>query len=296
MHSPSQLVFMRFKQLLQAKLSEKGVIPKELLDFVPRGFQDLNHRIILKLHPKIEPYAAQIAEYIPQILQNVEAIWNRKGEIEGQYRKPAGLVHLWGDHSTEVIIIENNVRYKFDFTKIMFAKGNATERNRVPKKVQEGEIIIDMFTGIGYFSLGMAKTRRPKIIYSIEWNPTAFHYLQENIRLNKVSDIIKPIFGDCREIVPKLANEGIFADRIIMGLLPAPTDAIPAALSAVKPEGTLVIYEGIDKKESTHLFDEFSSIASKYGYICELQERRIVKNYKPHEYHIVVEIFVIPQN
>ena len=41
---------MGFKQLLQAKLSEKAIVPSELLDLVPRGFQDLQHRIIIKLH------------------------------------------------------------------------------------------------------------------------------------------------------------------------------------------------------------------------------------------------------
>lgn len=286
---------MGFKQLLQAKLSEQQKIPSDLLDFVPRGFQDLQHRIIIKLHPKLEPYSKEIAEIIPQILPSVKAVWNRRGEIEGQYRQPMGLIHLWGDKSTEIIITENNVRYKFDFTKIMFAKGNATERNRIPKKVQKGDLIIDMFTGIGYFSLGMAKTRLPRKIYSIEWNPTAFKYLQENIKLNRVEDIIEPIFGDCREIVPDLAAKGIKADKIIMGLLPEPVDAIPAALTAVKPEGTLIIYEGVDKKHSTRLFDEFSEIARKNGYDCKLVEKRIVKNYKPHEYHVVVEILVNPK-
>ncbi|MHA1887008.1 MAG: class I SAM-dependent methyltransferase [Promethearchaeota archaeon] len=286
---------MGFKQLLQAKLSEKAIVPSELLDLVPRGFQDLQHRIIIKLHSNLVPYAKEIAELIPQILPHVIAVWNRTGEIEGRYRQPMGLVHLWGDSSTEITITENHVRYKFDFTKIMFAKGNATERNRIPKKVCKGEIIIDMFTGIGYFSLGMAKTRLPQKIYSIEWNPTAFHYLQENVKLNHVEEIIEPIFGDCREIVPNLVEKGVLADKIIMGLLPEPVDAIPAALTAVKPEGTLIIYEGVDKKHSTRLFDEFNQIAQNHGYLCELREQRIVKNYKPHEYHVVVEIFVTPK-
>ncbi|MHA1776360.1 MAG: hypothetical protein ACTSWC_06270, partial [Promethearchaeota archaeon] len=122
-----------------------------------------------------------------------------------------------------------------------------------------------------------------------------FHYLQENVKLNHVEEIIEPIFGDCREIVPNLVEKGVLADKIIMGLLPEPVDAIPAALTAVKPEGTLIIYEGVDKKHSTRLFDEFNQIAQNHGYLCELREQRIVKNYKPHEYHVVVEIFVTPK-
>ena len=84
------------------------------------------------------------------------------GQIEGKFRQPKGLVHVWGDDSTEVIVSENKVRYKFDFTRIMFAKGNTHERALLPKKIKEGEVIIDMFAGIGYFTLGIAKTKKPQ--------------------------------------------------------------------------------------------------------------------------------------
>ena len=77
-----------------------------------------------------------------------------------------------------------------------------------------------------------------------------------------------------------------------MGLLPAPVDAIPSALSIVKETGTIIVYEGIEEKESMKLFTEFSTIASREGFQTSLIERRIVKNYKPHLYHVVIEILV----
>ncbi|MHA1612518.1 MAG: class I SAM-dependent methyltransferase, partial [Promethearchaeota archaeon] len=261
---------------------------------VPKGFQDLNHRVILKLHPDLQEYAEEIASKIPEILPSVIAVWNR-GQIKGKFRTPMGLTHLWGDPSTEVIITENNVRYKFDFTKIMFAKGNIHERNLLPKKIQQGELIIDMFAGIGYFSLGMGKTGRAEHIYSIEWNPDAFKYLQENIKLNHIEEYITPIFGDCKENITNLVTKGIFADRIVMGLLPAPVDAISYALRATKPSGTIIVYEGVEPKESSSLYDEFFTIANDIGFQCNLLERRIVKAFKPHEYHVVLEILVKPK-
>ncbi|MHA1672300.1 MAG: class I SAM-dependent methyltransferase [Promethearchaeota archaeon] len=284
---------MGFKQQLQEKLRTAKILPEELLNLVPKGFQDLNHRVILKLHPDLEEHAEEIASKIPEILPSVIAVWNR-GQIKGKFRTPMGLTHLWGDTSTEVIITENNVRYKFDFTKIMFAKGNIHERNLLPQKIQSGEIIIDMFAGIGYFSLGMGKTGRAEHIYSIEWNPDAFKYLQENIKLNHIEEFITPYFGDCKELIVELVNKGILADRIVMGLLPAPVDAISYALRAIKPSGTIIVYEGVEPKESSSLYDEFENIANNLGFQCSLLERRIVKAFKPHEYHIVEEIFVKP--
>ena len=268
------------------------VIPAELYPVLPRGFQDLNKHIILKLNPQLHPYVTEIADAILKLLPRMKAIWLRKGQIQGKFRQPSGLTHIAGDPETEVILTENGVRYKFDFTQIMFAKGNTHERALLPKRIQPGEIIVDMFAGIGYFTLGMAKSKKPKKIYAMEWNPTAYKYLCENIQLNHVENIVESMLGDNKELVTSLVAQGIRADRIIMGLLPAPVDAIEYALKIGKPSGSIVVYEGVEPKESTELYDKFRQIAENNHFTTDLLERRIVKAFKPHEYHVVLEISV----
>ena len=81
-------------------------------------------------------------------------------------------------------------------------------------KLGKGEIVVDMFAGIGYFSIPMAVHSKPEKIVSIEINPESFNYLKENLRLNRVEDIISPVLGDCSTAAP----EGI-ADRVIMGYM-----------------------------------------------------------------------------
>ena len=90
----------------------------------------------------------------------------------------------------------------------MFAKGNVTERGKVPQKIRQNEVIFDMFAGIGYFTLGMAKVRKAAHLYSFEWNPTAFASLQQNLKLNHLEAYVTPIFGDCTVEVPKLVATG----------------------------------------------------------------------------------------
>ncbi len=282
---------MKFKEMLKNELKNNEDFTENLLNLLPRGYQELNHIAILNLKPELREHAGQIAKSMHEILPSLKAIWHKTGKIEGKYRQPQGLAHLWGDSKSEIILTENHVKYKFDFTKIMFAKGNVTERRILPTRIKEGEVIIDMFAGIGYFSLGMARTKKPIKIYSIEWNPEAYSYLCENIKLNKVDSIIKPLFGDCKEKIIELKEEKIRADRIIMGLLPAPVDAIPSALSVIKDNG-IIVYEGIEGKESTELFDKFSEIANQEGFLTSIIERRVVKIYKPHLYHVVIEILV----
>jgi len=161
----------------------------------------------------------------------------------------------------------------------------------------ENEIIVDMFAGIGYFSLPIAKHANPKTIYSIELNPLSFKFLVDNIKINHFEGIINPILGNCKEEVLKLSKEGIKADRVIMGVFPAPREYIKDALSLVKVNGTIYHYEGVVEKEKfMNLYDEFRQIAEDNGYICELMSYRFVKSYGPNLYHVVLDIKALKKN
>jgi tRNA wybutosine-synthesizing protein 2 len=104
------------------------------------------------------------------------------GKIHGQKREPDVEV-IYGE-GTETIHKENYCKFKFDVSKIMWSKGNTGERLRMSKLPEKNETIIDMFAGIGYFTIPMAVHAKPKKIYAIEINPTSHGYLCENIRLN----------------------------------------------------------------------------------------------------------------
>jgi tRNA wybutosine-synthesizing protein 2 len=268
----------------------KDTLSEELLEQLPRGFQDLEKNMVLRLKEELHPYETQIAKTIHERYPNMKAIWKR-GDIVGKFREPAGLTLLWGENDPIVTVLENGVRYRFDFTKIMFAKGNMHERARIPKLINIGEIVVDMFAGIGYFSLGIGKHSKPAKIYSIELNPVSFEFLQQNIELNKLTSIITPIHGDCMVQVPELAKNGVLADKVIMGIFPEPIEFISSALTVAKP-GTIVFYEGIDKADGRLLFENFQKKAAELDRSVELKEVRVVKNYKPHQFHVVDSILI----
>lgn len=269
----------------------KNTLNAEQIELLPRGFQELQKNLILKLKQELYPYEKEIAEAIHALYPGMKAIWKR-GDIVGKFREPTGLSLLWGVNDPIVTVTENGVKYQFDFTKIMFAKGNMHERARIPKLVNEGDVVVDMFAGIGYFSLGIGKHSKPKKIYSIELNPVSFEFLNQNIELNKLISVIQPIHGDCKIEVPQLAKNGVVADTVIMGIFPEPIEFIPAALSVAK-RGTLVLYEGIDKSDGLLLFENFKKIAAESNREIELREVRVVKNYKPHQFHVVDSIIIL---
>ena len=282
---------MKFKHQLKEAL--RGILIEDELDLLPRGFQTIGPLIIIKLKPELIEKREIIGEKYLELLPSIESVYLNEGIIQGQFRKPENIVFLVGEDNPIVTHKEHGVIYKFDITKIMFSKGNLSERKYLATLVQDDEIIVDMFAGIGYFSLPIAEHANPKKIYSIELNPDAYHFLVENIKLNDFEDIITPINGNCNEEVLKLSDSGVLADRIIMGVFPAPSDYVENALTLVKDKGTIFHYEGVVEKERhLDLFWEFEEVTKGCGFSASMISKRLVKSYGPNLYHTVIDVLV----
>ena len=282
---------MGFKQGLKEKLID--LLTEEEVSLLPGGFQTLGTAIIFKLNPKLLNKRELIGKASLELLPYIKSVYANLGKIEGEFRTPEKIEYIAGEDNPIVIHKENGVIYKFDFTKLMFSKGNVNERRYLSTLVKKKEIVVDMFAGIGYFSLPIGKHSPAEKIYSIELNPNAYEFLVENIRINHLEGKIVPILGDSKEEVLKLSGSGIKADRVVMGIFPAPKNFIREALTLARSEGTIYHYEGVEEKENfMNLFDDFKEVAEKEGYDCVLTSKRFVKSYGPNLYHIVLDILV----
>jgi tRNA wybutosine-synthesizing protein 2 len=281
------------KEQLMKKLA--NVLSPEELTLIPTGYQIIGDIMLLNLKSPLLKYQDVIANAILEILPPIKTVYLHTGGIKGQFREPNQVRYIAGEKKSITRHLENHVVFEFDIEKIMFAKGNINERQYLPKLVQPGEIIVDMFAGIGYFSVPIAVHARPSRIYSIEINPTSFGFLQKNIALNKVESIISPFFGNCRDIASQLAKGGIIADRIIMGILPAPKEYLPTALLLTSPgKNTILHYEGVVvRKDIDPLFQDVREASKQAGRIAALREWRIVKNYGPFKYHAVIDCEIL---
>lgn len=282
---------MKFKKRLAENLKEE--LTEEELLLLPRGFQTLGNVIILKLNPVLFEKKEVIAKAYLSMLPNIRGVYLNEGRIVGSFREPENIVFIAGVDDPIVDHKEHDVTYRFDITKIMFSKGNVNERKYLATLVNSGEIVVDMFAGIGYFSLPVAKHSDVKRIYSIEANKVSFEYLSENIKRNNLEEKIVPIYGDCKEEVTKLSNSGIKADRVIMGVFPAPKEYIQNALLLSKKEGSIYHYEGVVERENyLSLFNDFHKITERENKVCELKSFRFVKSYGPNLFHTVLDILV----
>jgi tRNA wybutosine-synthesizing protein 2 len=286
---------MGFKDLLKDKLNEK--VDKDKLELLPSGFQRIGDIIIVNLKPELNEFKGDIGKMIIEIFSKIRSVCNKKGGIKGQLREPQ-VELIAGNKNTETTHTESNCFYRFDVRKIMFAKGNVIERSRIAKQIKSEEIIVDMFAGIGYFTIPIAKLSNPKKIYSIELNPVSYKYLKENIKLNHILDKVEVINGDCKEEVLKIEKKyGRIADRVILGYLPPPKEFLPFAMKIIKRKGILH-YEGFvsvgnEKEDIEKNLEDVRKAAEKEGFKVKLLLARKVKAYAPKRDHYVFDIQIL---
>lgn len=265
---------------LKERLHELTGINENLL---PSGYQMIGDIIILNLKQGLDE--EKIAKAIHKLIPSAKTICVKTGQISGEYREPQ-VKKVWGS-DTETIHNEHGCKFLMDVTKVMWAKGNLSERKRIADQVKPGEEVLDMFAGIGYFTIPIAVHNPTAKIKSIEKNPNAIHYLKENVKLNKLNNVTI-IQGDSKTEAVKHK-----ADRIIMGYIPEPRDFLESAFKALKDKG-VIHYEGVREigKEET-LFEPVKKEGTKQGYKCTLLNTQIVKSYGPKKKHVVVDVSCI---
>ena len=99
----------------------------------------------------------------------------------------------------EVVHRENGLVYRLDPSRVMFSGGNREEKARLAGLVRDGERAADLFAGIGYFTLALA--RAGARVHAMEINPVAFGYLGENLASNGLSGLVEARCGDCRDLL-----------------------------------------------------------------------------------------------
>ncbi|GGM59076.1 tRNA wybutosine-synthesizing protein 2 [Halarchaeum rubridurum] len=151
---------------------------------------------------------AAVGEALLDLHGEAGTVLAREG-VHGEAREPAVSV-VAGSGDTETIHTEHGTKYALDLAEVMFAPGNQAERARMGEVVREHERVLDMFAGVGYFALPMA--RAGAHVVAVERNPTAFRYLAENAQLNGVAERVECVLGDCRDYE---ATEAF--DRVVMG-------------------------------------------------------------------------------
>ncbi|MCK4348982.1 MAG: class I SAM-dependent methyltransferase family protein [Thermoplasmatales archaeon] len=260
-------------------------IPKNLVRKIPDKWEKTGEVLTIKLPTDLKNYEKEIGEVYAMIL-NCKTVLNDIGGISGVYREPNVAV-IYGSTNTETIHKENGIKYKLDPQRTMFSSGNMDERLRMANISNTGETVVDLFAGIGYFTIPMAVYSKPKKIFACEINPVSYDYLCANIILNNVTSLVEPLKGDNRKISPKNV-----ADRVLLGYFGDTHDFIPTALDCLKNHTGIIHYH--DKFPEDVVPDDplkiVKKIAEKYDRNAQLLKYKHVKTYAPGISHFVLDI------
>jgi len=260
----------------------KSWLSADQIDFMPEKWKKVGDVLILNLPDSLSS-KDRIAQLYAKIL-NCRAVLNNEGGIKGQMRMPHRL-HLWGDCNTETVHKENGIRYKLDPMTVMFSFGNVDERIRMASVSHAGETVVDLFAGIGYFTLPLA-VHCKATVHCCEINPVAYNYLLENSLINRVKHRVHAHLGNCKIVAPTKS-----ADRVIMGYL-RPKPFLPVAFEALRPAGGVIHYHTscpLNKFPHAPLA-VVASFAATRGYDARLLQAKKVKSYAPGIVHGVLDI------
>jgi len=214
-------------------------LPSRILSSLPHAIDFIGDIAIIELPPELETHRKLLGEAILETNKRVSTVLAKSSAVEGVFRVRKFEV-IAGQSKTETIHKEHGCVYHVDVAKTYFSPRLSHEHNRIASQVNEGETVVDMFTGIGAFSVLIAKKHDKVKAYAVDLNPEAIKYLEKNIVANRIQGKVIPILGDIRKVV-KAQLIGV-ADRVIMNLPESAIEYVDVACKTLKPEGGIMHY------------------------------------------------------
>lgn len=269
------------KRALESVLSEKE--STEIFS----AFDQIGDIIIVRIPDSLLDKKEIIGKTLLEQIKNANTVFYQSSPVEGDFRI-RDLELLAGKNKTQTEYKEFSCRFLVDVEKVFFSPRLSTERNRIADLVEDGETVINMFGGIGMFSI-MAAKKKKCTVYNIDINPDAAKLCEKNISLNKLAGNVISLHGDATQIInEKLKEKG---DRILM-LLPERSDEfLDSAINSAKKNGIIHYYSHIhaDKKAlapklSEKHFLEITPVKSEILY------SRMVRAVGPRYYQTVVDV------
>jgi tRNA wybutosine-synthesizing protein 2 len=270
----------RIKEL-RKRLETK--IPEENIRKIIKSYEQLGDIIIISIPNDYKELKEFIGTSFFDSFQCQTVL--EKGSVSGEFRIPYYKKIMGNGFVT--IHKENGIFYKIDLSKVMFSSGNIAERIRMANVSSPDEVVIDMFSGIGYFTLPLAKYGK-SIVWALEKNPNSYGLLLENINLNRLKGRVFPVNTDCLDFNPDFK-----ADRIVMGYFSDDEKFLLKALGMIKDGGIIHYHNTIPEKSESHFKENIEAILYKKGRKLESVYYRKIKKYSPGVWHVVFDFKVV---
>ncbi len=264
-----------------------GVLTEKESEELFSAFDQIGDIVVVRIPESLLSRKKIIGETLLAEIKPARSVYYQSSDVRGDFRT-RDLELLAGEDNTQTEYKEFGCRFLVDVEKAFFSPRLSTERERIANLVNENETIINMFAGVGMFSI-MAAKKNKCLVYSIDINPVASDLCEKNISRNKMVGTVISINGDAAQVVKEqLQNKG---DRTLM-LLPERSDEfLQSAIDATKSGGIIHYY--------SHIHAETKNAAGKLSeehYLevtpveSEILNSKIVRAVGPRYYQTVVDV------
>lgn len=211
------------------------------VELLPRSYDVIGDVAVIRVPETIDCRGREIAEAVMQNNKHVKTVLRQVSPVSGSLRLRE-LSWVAGEKRTETVHKEHGCLFRVDLARCYFSPGLLYERRRIAQQVGPDEVVANLFSGVGCYSIAIAKHSGARRVYSIDLNPVAIEYQRENVRLNGVESVVEVILGDAASIVKaRLPN---IADRVLMPLPEKTLEYLDHAVMALKPgEGWIHYYD-----------------------------------------------------
>jgi tRNA (guanine37-N1)-methyltransferase len=262
---------------------------------VYNSFDIVGDIAITKLPDSSPANAKATAEAITKVHRNVKAVFAQTTPVAGDFRL-RGLTHIAGENRTRTVHRESGCVFAVDVETCYFSPRLSHERLRIAQLVQPGETLVNMFAGVGCFSIVIAKHSQAAKVFSVDVNPVAVQFMHENVRLNRVYGRVVPLLGDAKEIIHNQLQR--CADRVLMPLPEKAFEYLPVAVSALKPAGGWIhlhVFEHATKTEepAETVRRKTREALGTEGFEFEIPFVRVVRNTGPNWWQLVADVHVL---
>ncbi|MDH5462984.1 MAG: class I SAM-dependent methyltransferase family protein [Nitrosopumilus sp.] len=269
------------------KKALENVLTAKESDELISAFDQIGDIIILRIPDSLSSKKKIIGETLLNKVKIARSVFYQASAVEGDFRT-RDLEIIAGKDSTETEYKEFGCKFIVDVENAFFSPRLSTERARIANLIQDGEVVTNMFAGIGMFSI-MAARKRKCTVYSLDINPVASKLCERNIAINKLVGKVISINGDAYKIInERLMNK---SDRTLM-LLPERSDEfLESAINATKNDGIIHYYSHIhaDKKsDAVKLSEEHYLQVTPVK--SEILDSKIVRAVGPRYYQTVVDV------
>lgn len=167
----------------------RAVLPENMM---LSSYSAIGSIVHVNLKPELLDYKEVIGRVLKDKLKGCKSVVNKTDNINNVYRNFEYEV-ICGSPDLKTTIKENKCLFDLDFSEVYWNPRLCTEHERILQKMKSGDVLYDVFAGIGPFSVPAAKMGCT--VLANDLNPNSCKWLEVNKKKNRVTDANLTIFN-----------------------------------------------------------------------------------------------------